>query len=380
MAALITLPLSAACTALTTGVTWCFCTATASLLGSCCGNDKPSTVPPSATSGRKRSVFLLLLAIVIAFAFQYGVAPALHDASLSNYVTDAWTNGCDSFENNGLQERCARNAGAFRAMSSATLFFVLAAAVAACKPSANREAWPAKYVLFIFLTAVTVFIPNEPVFSDIYLQIARIGATLFIIFDQVIIVNVAYNWNESWVTKANVADNEEEDGAGKKWLGAILFSCILLFIGSIVAIGLLFHFFWGCQTNDAFIIITLVASILLTAAQLAGEEASLLTSASVVAYATFLCYTAVTKNPDATCNPKLGEQDALGIVLGIGLTFISLAWIGWSFTAHDTIQGNRCVASTVFECFHAIRVSNRSICHRGLYTCIIVIVARYRSI
>lgn len=211
--------------------------------------------------------------------------------TFSNYVVDAWTDGCDQYETEALRDRCAGNNGVYRSASSATLFFVLAAIAVVCKRTANREAWPAKYVLFFFLVLATCFIPNTPLFSPIYLNIARAGSVIYILIQQIIFIDVAYNWNESWVAKANAAE-AEETGTGKKWLGAILFSCVILFIGTIVGIALLFAYFLGCATNAAFISVTLILCIVITAAQMSGEEGSLLASAVISAYATYLCYTA----------------------------------------------------------------------------------------
>jgi hypothetical protein len=123
------------------------------------------------------------------------------------------------------------------------------------------------------------------------LNIARAGSVIYILIQQIIFIDVAYNWNESWVAKADAADAEEQ-GTGKKWLVAILFSCAVLFIGSIVGIALLFVYFSGCSTNTAFISVTLILCLLVTAAQLSGVEGSLLASAVMSAYATYLCYTA----------------------------------------------------------------------------------------
>lgn len=276
-----------------TSMTWCFCTAAASLLASCCGNDKPSTVPPSATSGRKRSVLLLVFAIALSFAFQYGVATYVYQVPVSNYVTDAWTDGCRDYPTQDLRERCAGNNGVYRPASSASLFFVIAAIAVLCKPSANREAWPAKYVLFLFLVLATCFVPNEPLFTPIYINIARIGSVIYLLIQQVIFIDLAYNWNNSWVQKSNAAEAEEQ-GSGKKWLVAILVSCFILLIGSIIGIALLFVYFGGCASNMAFISVTLIMCIVVTAAQLSGDEASLLASAVISAYATYLCYAAGT--------------------------------------------------------------------------------------
>ena len=135
------------------------------------------------------------------------------------------------------------------------------------------------------------FVPNEPLFSPVYLNIARVGAVLFVIIQQIIFVDLAHNWNDGWVIKADKAEAEEA-GSGKKWFGAILFSASFLFIGSVTAWGLLFHFYGGCQLNNIFIAVTLVLCLLITGAQLSGEEGSLLASAIITAYATSLCYTA----------------------------------------------------------------------------------------
>ena len=154
-------------------MTWCFCQACTSLLCACCGNDKASTVPPGATSGRKRSVAVLLLCIGFALAFQYGIAPYLVDMTVSNFVQDAWLDGCDHSGDVDLQKSCAGNNGNYRASAATVLFFVLAAIAALLKSTANREAWPAKYILYVFLVAITIVIPNEPLFSDVFLNIAR---------------------------------------------------------------------------------------------------------------------------------------------------------------------------------------------------------------
>ena len=53
------------------------------------------------------------------------------------------------------------------------------------------------------------------------------------------------------------------------------------------------------------------------------------------------------KNPNGECNPKLGADDELGKILGIGITIISLAWTGWSFTADEKLVHGRYVMCCV---------------------------------
>mmetsp|Transcript_33257 Transcript_33257/g.48880 ORF Transcript_33257/g.48880 Transcript_33257/m.48880 type:complete len:485 (+) Transcript_33257:113-1567(+) len=335
-----------------TGLTWCFCTACGSLCNSCCGNDKPSTIAPSISSGRKRSAFLLFLSVALAFVFQYALAPALGENSdaintipkVGPYLIDSWTSGCQADSNSdwsteaieALQERCRGNNGVYRVSGCSFLFFLLAAIGAYCKPSFNREAWPAKYVLFLMLVAATVFIPSAPLFSPIYMNIARVGGAIFIIVQQIILIDLAYNWNDSWVEKSNQAE-QEEPGSGKKWLAAILVSCAILYIGSIVGIGILFYYFQGCAINNIFLAITLLLIVLATILQMTGDEASLLTSGLISAYAVYLSFASVSRNPNGECNPKLGEESIVNIVFGVGFTLLSLAWTGYSYTAETTL-------------------------------------------
>ena len=120
---------------------------------------------------------MLLLSIGFALGFQYGLAPALVDMSVGNFIRDAWLDGCEEYgafsDTEDLEKSCAGNNGNFRASAATTIFFLVAALAAAVKPTANREAWPAKYILYLFLVGVTVFVPNEPLFAAIFLNIAR---------------------------------------------------------------------------------------------------------------------------------------------------------------------------------------------------------------
>ena len=45
----------------------------------------------------------------------------------------------------------------------------------------------------------------------------------------------------------------------------------------------------------------------------------------------------VSKNPNDECNPQLGEENVLGIVLGVGITMIGVLWTGYSKTAHRAV-------------------------------------------
>jgi hypothetical protein len=221
-------------------------------------------------------------------------------------------------------------------MFLATIFFIFSAAATHVQPQLNREAWPAKYAIFAFAVLITMFIPNTPLFSGFFLWVSRLGATIFVVLQQVILIDVAYNWNDDWVEKSNEADRVSY-GSGSGWLKAIVGTCVLLYSLAIVGISLMYHMFDGCAENTWVITLTLLGIIAMTAIQIAGQDGSLLTSSVMAVYAVYLCFSIVSKNPNGSCNPQLGHNDVWGIVIGLTLTAVSLAWTGFSWSAEHRL-------------------------------------------
>lgn len=154
-------------------------------------------------------------------------------------------------------------------------------------------------------------------------------------------VDIGYNWNSSWLDKSDQAELSEGPGKGKKWLAAILISCFILYACSLAGIIIMFVYFGGCSSNNAFISITLVLPLICTVVQLTkSETGSLLTSACMTIYAVYLCGAAVSKNPDSACNPKLGETSTWSIVLGLLIAFITMMWTGFSHTSDKRLGGS----------------------------------------
>jgi len=328
------------------GLTYCCFTAAGSLCQSCFGTTAPGT------TGRKRSVLLLSVAIILALWFQYHVGPSIVRRSgwawklyslipgTGKMVYSAWYDPCDQYDPETeikLIEQCAGNAGVYRPMFLSTLFFSLFAIASGVVPSLNREAWPAKYCIFFFSMLVCMFIPSDPLFSQIYLWFARFGAAGFVVLQQVILIDIAYNWNDDWVERANEADRISF-GEGSGWLQAVIATCVACYSAAIIMIGFLYKWFDDCPENTWVITLTLLGIIAMTALQLSGTEGSLLTSSVISLYATYLCFSIVSKNPNGTCNPRLGHNDVWGIIIGLFLTVLSLIWTGWSWTAEERLS------------------------------------------
>lgn len=252
----------------------------------------------------------------------------------------AWVDGCEQYSNSDdgrrdLLLQCVGNAAVYRPTFCAFLFFAISSVSTYMSPVLNKEIWPAKIGAYFILLIISMFIHNS-FYTGLYLLLVRIFAMIFILIQQVILIDVAYNWNEEWVERADLAESREW-GSGKKWLHAIVACSVLLFIGSITGISLLYKYFLGCGENAAFITLTWIGILVMAGVQLTGEEGSLLTTACLSAYSVFLCYSIVSKNPNGVCNPTLGEEDVWGIAVGLFFTMISLAWTGWSWTASERL-------------------------------------------
>jgi len=91
---------------------------------------------------------------------------------------------------------------------------------------------------------------------------------------------------------------------------------------------------------------TFVFIPVVTVTQLTSDQGSLLSSAVVSSWSTYLCYAAVSKNPNRTCNPYLYANDYVGIMIGIAITLISLGWTGFSYTAESTMGSGSGSASS----------------------------------
>jgi len=351
--------------AISMAAVYCCCSAGSSLCNACFG-----TVAVG-TTGRKRSVLLLAMVIASALWFQYNVGPGIVSKSgwvykmyriipyAEKLVYNNWYDSCDEqYPDSPYEviESCAGNAGVYRPTFLSTLYFLVNAVATRFMPTLNREAWPSKYALYCIGLLVSVFMPNGPMFTGFYLVLARIGAALFVVLQQVILIDVAYNWNDDWVERANESDRLSF-GSGSGWLHAIVGVCATLYVACITSISLMYKHYTGgkdedgedlgsCAGNTWVITMTLLGILGVTALQLLGtSEGSLLTSGVISLYAVYLCFTIVSKNPLQHCNPRLGVNDVWGISIGLMLTTVSLIWTGWSWSAEPRLMNAESLSS-----------------------------------
>ncbi|CAM9092675.1 unnamed protein product, partial [Ectocarpus fasciculatus] len=236
--------------------------------------------------------------------------------------------GCEA----GYDSECRGYSLVFRVSFALVSFFAAHAVSIAMHPPTYDKFWPFKYMAFSVILLAFYFSPASVFDTDGYGWFARVAGAVFLVMQQVILLDIAYTWNEKWV---RYGEEDDEDEPFNKWTLSLLGVSAALLACSLTAIGLLFWQFAGdgCTDNNVIISFTLIFAVFSTLAQLFfASQGSLLTSAVMTTYVTFICFSAVSLNPDSACNPVLSTSSSGVAVRAIGtvLTILSLSWTTYS--------------------------------------------------
>ena len=232
-----------------------------------------------------------------------------------------WTAGCPS----GYESACKSVGGVYRFSFALSCVFFLQLLGTIVYTKLFDYLWPFKYLAFVFILIGFFFVPAQVFDLHGFAWFARIAAFLYLVSQQVILLDFAYTWNESWVRWSEEADNEQKQSL---WLIGLVAVSVFLFSGSLTVVGIMFWQFQGCPDSTAILSLTIVLCVMVTTFQLfISDDGSLLTSAIMTAYATYICYSAVILNPDTTCNPTLSTgYQTISKAVGIGILILSLTW------------------------------------------------------
>jgi hypothetical protein len=240
-----------------------------------------------------------------------------------------WTSDCPV----GFENACKSVGGVYRFAFALSCIFFLQLLGTLVYTKFFDYAWPVKYTCFVATLIGFFFVKAEVFDLNGFAWFARIAAFMYLVSQQVILLDFAYTWNEQWVRWSEEAD-AEGSGNARAWLVGLVVVSLTLFAGSLAVIGVLFWQFQGCPDSTAIISLTLILSVVVTVFQLfVSDDGSLLTSSIMTAYATYICYSAVILNPNTACNPTLSTgYQTISKGIGIGILILSLAW-----ATHTTI-------------------------------------------
>ncbi|XP_004631071.1 serine incorporator 3 [Octodon degus] len=166
--------------------------------------------------------------------------------------------------------------------------------------------WFFKIAAIVGIMVGSFYIP-EGTFTSVLFVFGLAGAALFILFQLVLLVDVAHSLNESWV-------NNMEEGNPRVWYAALLSVTSLFYILSIVFAGVLYTYYTkpdGCTENKYFISINLILCIVVSVVSILPKvqehqpRSGLLQSSLITLYTVYLTWSAMTNELDSSCNPSL---------------------------------------------------------------------------
>jgi len=295
-----------------------------------------SPAPATKASGKFSKViylFMILFSCVFALVMQNYGAPQIK--------MSYWTVGCSTVTDVAA---CKGDGAVYRISMGTFLWFAgLMLGTLVVNEKMHNGYWGPKILIYLIFVGGSFFIKND-VFgagnaggaiagNSGYALFARIASSFFLIFQIVAFIDFAYKWNNSWVGKSNDLE-EEEDGKGRKWLGAILAACAGMYIVFFIWIIYLFANYSNTDGPELmFICVTAIGVVVITGMQLsiAETDGSLLTSAVVSLYSVYLCWSAVSgaNRTDSKSNPA-------SVWLGFAVAAFSLTWTCYSASVSAT--------------------------------------------
>ncbi|XP_010221269.1 PREDICTED: serine incorporator 3 [Tinamus guttatus] len=194
----------------------------------------------------------------------------------------------------------------------AVFFFVFSLIMIEVKTSNDPRAsvhngfWFFKIAAIVGIMVGAFYIPEGP-FTRAWFVIGVCGAAFFILIQLVLLVEFAHSWNESWVERV-------EEGNSKCWYAALV-SCTSLFYALSLVFVVLFYVFYtkpdDCTENKFFISINMILCIavsivsILPKVQEHQPHSGLLQSSVITLYTMYLTWSAMSNEPERSCNPSL---------------------------------------------------------------------------
>ena len=237
-----------------------------------------------------------------------------------------WTAGCKA----GFNDSCKSSGAVLRFSMALSIIFVVLLIGTSFVTKFYDYLWFMKFFFFFGFMVLFSFLNAEIFDLNGYAWYARVAAFFYLIFQQIILIDLAYTWNEKWV---KLSDEDAEHGYGCIWLFLLILVSFTLIVGSCAVVGVMFWQFGRCSDSLVILILTIILCAVATFLQIfVSEDGSVLTSSIIIAYATYICYSALTLNPNTVCNPTLSTsyQTVSQVILSPLLS--SLLYCSRSFT------------------------------------------------
>lgn len=225
----------------------------------------PSSPPSSAANvGQLMSLVLMIVSLLLALIWEFYFAEGMAN---SDGTSKAWTSTCN--ENKDNYSQCVKFQAAYRVSFVVTFFFFIMSIITSIRPDFHDKGWDVKILGFVCMIIACTFIPSDMFDQHGYIWVARIGAFVFLILQQIILIDSAYSLNEYLVEKGYAsADRPGTTDEWNSWLVLCLALSVFLYAVAITGIVLLLVYYTGCDTSNTFIAFALIGMVTFTVLQL----------------------------------------------------------------------------------------------------------------
>lgn len=277
--------------------------------------------------------------LVYALIFMGSAALGLALRYRGEEMLSSWAKYLDACNNvaPGQSSSCWGLQGCYRVSAAVCGFFFTLAPLAAIYPPSHLGAWMLKVLYFLALLFITLAMPNS--FFTVYADISRYASILFMIAQVLIIVDFAYKIHEWLLTRMEKRDESmrtadwEPGCLSNGWKVLYLSLSFLTFGGAISAIGVMYKYFGACDLGKFFLSETLIIGVICTIlSMLPAVSKGVLPACILFAYNTYLCYGALSNNPDGNCNPTIdnSQKNTAAIIAGVVISVLSVTWAAYS--------------------------------------------------
>ncbi len=196
----------------------------------------------------------------------------------------------------------------------------------------NEGAWPLKFLAVLGTYLASFFIPND--FFLLFGKLATMTSFLFLVYEMIMLIHLAYTWNHSWVDNYD----SSSDSSGQTYWSILLVaaSAVCYLSGLGMLLWMMFSFTKWWQTLE--ILATLLGGVAYTAISMSRmvEGGSLLTCGLMFVFNSFLCCSVVLSIP-ADITPSLITFET---AIGMGFLMLILFYVS-SATVSSNPRGGK---------------------------------------
>jgi hypothetical protein len=343
----------------------CCCLSSICQMASCCGNASKM----SARAARVIYTVLFFIAGVVALLLKYFGSKLFVDFIIQVGCVDPDSNSTTPPSSAGVLGDildpiipesgtsytlpCAGSQAVYRISFGMLSFFFVCGVVSSIITPFHKGWWIIKGLLYVVALVYPFFLPAF-VF-DGYQQAARYFAGGFLVFQVLTYIACAYNLHEALMGKSEEFTEKQSTATGDDrkgmclncWTVVYLFLCLAGVVGILAGVVLMYMHFPCFLPNFLTSITLLIALVVCILCVLSKFARGLLTGVVIACYTTFICWSALTSNPDRTtfnvsgevkaCNPYICDPtdaantcDVGVVVVGILFTIVSISYAGFA--------------------------------------------------